>query len=65
MERVKVIQMGLGTVGKAATRSLAGKKGRLRADITTVTEVRGLSTALTRDGQAGLRAKWWSCPRKA
>ena len=27
MERVKVIQMGLGTVGKAAVRSLAGKKG--------------------------------------
>ena len=27
MEKVKVIQMGIGTVGQAATRSLAGKKG--------------------------------------
>ncbi|MCK4793069.1 MAG: hypothetical protein KAV87_55580, partial [Desulfobacteraceae bacterium] len=27
MEKVKVIQVGIGTVGQAATRSLAGKKG--------------------------------------
>ena len=27
MEKVKVIQMGIGTVGQAATRSLAVKKG--------------------------------------
>ena len=27
MEKVRVIQMGIGAVGQAATRSLTGKKG--------------------------------------